>query len=255
MRILVSNDDGYAAPGLAALVDALSPLAELTVVAPSRDRSATSSSITVDRPLTIERAENGFYFIDGTPADCVHIALCGWLDFRPDLVVSGINHGSNLGDDTIYSGTVAAAIEGYLLGVPAMAFSLAGRPAQHYETAGRVARTLVERWQRFPHASPWLLNVNVPDVPLSQLRGIRTVRLGKRHQAEPVHRRVRPDGTTEYRIGAAGPAADAGPDTDFGAIAAGYASVTPLSVDLTRFDALPEVSRWLGAEAPTALIP
>jgi len=250
VRILVSNDDGYAAPGIAALAQALSSIADVTVVAPQRDRSATSSSITVDRPLTIERAENGFHFIDGTPADCVHIAISGWLDWRPDLVVSGVNNGANLGDDTIYSGTVAAAIEGFLLGIPGIAVSLARKPGTHFDTAARVALALVERHRRERPPTPWLLNVNVPDVPFDRLRGIRTVRLGKRHQAEPVLRRLRDDGVMEYRIGPAGEAADAGPDTDFGAIDAGYASVTPLSIDLTRFDALHQVAHWLEPGAP-----
>ncbi len=255
MKILISNDDGYASPGIEALARALSSVAEVTVVAPARDRSATSSSITVDRPLTIERADNGFYFIEGTPADCVHIAVGGWLDWRPDLVVSGINNGANLGDDTIYSGTVAAAIEGYLLGIPGIAVSLARKPGQHFETAAQVALSLVVRYQQRPAPQPWLLNVNVPDLPLTELKGLRTVRLGKRHQAEPVLRQMREDGVIEYRIGAAGKAADAGPDTDFGAVAEGYASVTPLSIDLTRFEALHEVSHWLGSPELPAITP
>lgn len=249
MRILVSNDDGYAAPGIAALARALSAIADVTVVAPERDRSATSSSITVDRPLVIRQANNGFYYVDGTPADCVHIAVSGWLDWRPDLVVSGVNNGANLGDDTIYSGTVAAAIEGFLLGIPGIAVSLTRKPGTHFETAAQVALSLVERFRRERPPSPWLLNVNVPDVPLHALKGLRTVRLGKRHQAEPVLRTTRPDGIVEYRIGPAGKAADAGPDTDFGAVEAGYASVTPLSIDLTRFDALHEVGKWIGSPA------
>lgn len=245
MKILVSNDDGYDAPGITALAAALSSLAEITVVAPSRNRSATSNSITVDRPLRITRADNGFYFVDGTPADCVHLAVTGFLDFRPDLVVSGVNDGANLGDDTIYSGTVAAAMEGYLLGIPSIAVSLAARPATRFDTAAQVARDIVARYQTNLPTTPWLLNVNVPNVPYAELKGIRTVRLGKRHQAEPAVKAVNEKGEVEYRVGPVGKAADAGPDTDFGTIAEGYASVTPLSIDLTKFDALHLVKAWL----------
>ena len=245
MKILVSNDDGYDAPGITALAAALSSLAEITVVAPSRNRSATSNSITVDRALRITQADNGFYFVDGTPADCVHLAVTGFLDFRPDLVVSGVNDGANLGDDTIYSGTVAAAMEGYLLGIPSIAVSLAARPATRFDTAAQVARDIVARYQTSTPATPWLLNVNVPNVAYAELKGIRTVRLGKRHQAEPAVKAVNEKGEAEYRVGPVGKAADAGPDTDFGTIAEGYASVTPLSVDLTKFDALHLVKAWL----------
>ena len=247
MKILVSNDDGYDAPGIAALAAALSSLAgvTVTVVAPSRNRSATSNSITVDRALRITRADNGFYLVDGTPADCVHLAVTGFLDFRPDLVVSGVNDGANLGDDTIYSGTVAAAMEGYLLGIPSIAVSLAARPATCFDTAALVARDIVARYQANLPSTPWLLNVNVPDVPYAELKGIRSVRLGKRHQAEPAVKTINEKGEVEYRVGPVGKAADAGPDTDFGTIAEGYASVTPLSIDLTKFDALHLVKAWL----------
>ena len=247
MKILVSNDDGYDAPGIIALAEALSSLAEVTVVAPSRNRSATSNSITVDRALSITRADNGFYFVDGTPADCVHLAVTGFLDFRPDLVVSGVNDGANLGDDTIYSGTVAAAMEGFLLGIPSIAVSLAARPATRFDTAAQVARDIVARYQTNVPSTPWLLNVNVPNVPYAELKGIRTVRLGKRHQAEPAVKAVNDKGDVEYRVGPVGKAADAGADTDFGTIAEGYASVTPLSIDLTQFDALHLVKAWLAS--------
>lgn len=247
MRILVSNDDGFQAPGLAALVGALSDLADLTVVAPSRDRSATSNSITVSRPLTIERAENGFYSVDGKPADCVHIAITGFLGFKPDLVVSGINNGSNLGDDTIYSGTVAAAMEGFLLGVPAIAFSMAHKPAANFETGAAVARALVQRVLASPPREPWLLNVNIPDVAHHELRGEKVVRLGKRHQAEPVSRVYAANGVEQWKIGGVGPAADAGPDTDFGAIAENYVSISPLTVDLTAHQSLAAVAAWCGS--------
>ena len=201
MKILVSNDDGYDAPGITALAAALSSLAEITVVAPSRNRSATSNSITVDRALRITQADNGFFFVDGTPADCVHLAVTGFLDFRPDLVVSGVNDGANLGDDTIYSGTVAAAMEGYLLGIPSIAVSLAARPATRFDTAAQVARDIVARYQASVPSTPWLLNVNVPNVPYAELKGIRTVRLGKRHQAEPAVKAVNEMGEVEYRVG------------------------------------------------------
>jgi 5'-nucleotidase len=245
VKILISNDDGYQAPGIIALFEALKSVADVTVVAPARDRSATSNSITVDRALRIGHADNGFHFVDGTPADCVHVAVTGFLDFRPDLIVSGINHGANLGDDTIYSGTVAAAMEGLLLGIPAIAMSLVAKPAQHFQTAAQVALDLVKRFQTSPPLVPWLLNVNVPDVPLSELKGIRTVRLGKRHQAEPVEKIVLADGSVEWRVGPVGKAADAGPDTDFGVVTQGFASVTPLSVDLTQFDQLRRIASWL----------
>jgi 5'-nucleotidase len=245
VKILISNDDGYQAPGIIALFEALKSVADVTVVAPARDRSATSNSITVDRALRIGHADNGFHFVDGTPADCVHVAVTGFLDFRPDLIVSGINHGANLGDDTIYSGTVAAAMEGLLLGIPAIAMSLAAKPAQHFQTAAQVALDLVKRFQTSPPLVPWLLNVNVPDVPLSELKGIRTVRLGKRHQAEPVEKIMLADGSVEWRVGPVGKAADAGPDTDFGVVTQGFASVTPLSVDLTQFDQLRRIASWL----------
>jgi 5'-nucleotidase len=249
VRILISNDDGYAAPGIEALYAALSPIADVTVVAPSRDRSATSNSITVHRPLNIERATNGFYFVDGKPADCVHIAVTGFLGFRPDLVVSGINNGSNLGDDTIYSGTVAAAMEGYLLGIPSIALSMTHKPAKHFASGARIAREFVERVKTRPPEAPWLLNVNIPDLAYEALKGIRTVRLGKRHQAEPVEKIGIVDGKEQWRIGAVGPAADAGPDTDFGAIDTGYVSVTPLTVDLTQHTQLRAVSSWLGTNS------
>ena len=245
MKILVSNDDGYNAPGITALAAALSSLAEVTVVAPSVNRSATSNAITVDRALSITRAANGFYFVDGTPADCVHLAVTGFLDFRPDLVVSGVNDGANLGDDTIYSGTVAAAMEGDLLGIPSIAVSLAARPATYFDTAAQVARDIVARYQSSLPTTPWLLNVNVPNVPYAELKGIRTVRLGKRHQAEPALKVVNERGEVQYRVGPVGGAADAGADTDFGSIAEGYVSITPLSTDLTQFDALPLVKTWL----------
>lgn len=245
MRILLSNDDGYFAQGIAALADELSKIAEVTVVAPENDRSGASNSLTLDRPLQLRHAPNGFHYVNGTPTDCVHLAVTGMLDPLPDMVVSGINHGANMGDDTIYSGTVAAATEGYLLGLPAIAMSLAGKHPEHFETAAIVARQLVERHMREPLKTPSLLNVNVPDLPVESLRGIRSTRLGRRHKAEPVIRALNPRGETIYWVGPAGEAADAGDGTDFFAVANGFVSVTPLQIDLTHATQLQSVANWL----------
>jgi len=244
MRILLSNDDGYFAPGLERLAAALAPRAEITVVAPERDRSGASNSLTLDRPLTVRRAANGFLFVNGTPTDCVHLAVTGLLDALPDLVISGINLGANMGDDTIYSGTVAAATEGYLLGIPSIALSLASKEAKHFVTAASVALELLERHARSPLGAR-LINVNVPDVPHAELQGYRITRLGRRHKAENMVRTRNPRGETVYWVGAAGPAADAGEGTDFHAVEQGYVSVTPLQIDLTNRDELPPVAAWL----------
>jgi 5'-nucleotidase len=245
MRILLSNDDGYFAPGLAALEEGLRPLGEITVVAPERDRSGASNSLTLDRPLQMRRAASGFFFVNGTPTDCVHMAVTGLLEFEPDIIVSGINSGSNMGDDTLYSGTVAAATEGYLLGIPAIAVSLVSREFNHFETAARVARELVERIARAPFGAPVLLNVNVPDVPYEQLQGIETTRLGRRHKAQPVVPGKNPRGETVYWVGPAGAAREAGPGTDFHATERNMVSVTPLQIDLTHADQIPLVDGWL----------
>ncbi|MFO1302722.1 MAG: 5'/3'-nucleotidase SurE [Burkholderiales bacterium] len=245
MRILISNDDGYFAPGIEHLAAALREHAQVTVVAPERDRSGASNSLTLDRPLNVRRAPNGFLFVNGTPTDCVHVAVTGLLEELPDMVVSGINLGANMGDDTIYSGTVAAATEGYLLGIPSIAISLASRNATHFETAAKVAVDLVQRHARAP-AGPWLLNVNVPDIPLADLRGTRVTRLGRRHKAEDVIRAKNPRGETVYWVGSAGEAADAGEGTDFHAVATRHVSITPLQIDLTHRDLMPGVGQWLG---------
>lgn len=245
MRILLSNDDGYFAPGIDHLARALADLAEITVVAPERDRSGASNSLTLDRPLSLRRAGNGYYHVNGTPTDCVHLAVTGMLDELPDMVVSGINHGANMGDDTIYSGTVAAATEGFLLGVPALAISLASRNGEHFETAARVARELVEDLLRNPLPEPTLLNVNVPDVPYGELRGRVVTRLGKRHKAEPVVRMQTPRNETVYWVGAAGAAQDAGEGTDFYAVRHNQVSVTPLQIDLTHNAQLARLRGWL----------
>jgi 5'-nucleotidase len=244
MRILLSNDDGYFAPGLERLAAELAAYADITVVAPERDRSGASNSLTLDRPLTVRRAPNGFLFVNGTPTDCVHLAVTGLLDELPDMVISGINLGPNMGDDTIYSGTVAGATEGYLLGIPSIAVSLTSKVGRHFDTAAAVVAELLQRHRGQP-LGKWLLNVNVPDVPRSQLAGYRTTRLGRRHKAEPVIKTVTPRGETCYWVGAAGPAADAGEGTDFNAVDAGYVSVTPLQIDLTHRAEMPGVAQWL----------
>jgi 5'-nucleotidase len=245
MRILVSNDDGYFAPGIHAVVEALSAIAEVTVVAPERDRSGASNSLTLDRPLTIRRTDNGFYCVNGTPTDCVHLAVTGFLSELPDMVVSGINLGQNMGDDTLYSGTVAAATEGYLLGIPSVAVSLATRSTQYLPGAARMVRELIERFHRAPPSEPVLLNVNVPAAYYESFGAPEVTRLGKRHKAEPVIKTTSPRNETLYWVGAAGPAADAGPGTDFYAVAAGRVSVTPLQIDLTHREQLPLIREWL----------
>ncbi len=247
MRILLSNDDGYFAPGLAALADALKSIAEVTVVAPERDRSGASNSLTLDRPLTVRRSSSGFFYVNGTPTDCVHLAVTGMLADMPDMVISGVNHGANMGDDTIYSGTVAAATEGFLLGIPAIAVSLASVSAGHYATAAQVALQLVQRHAAVRLSQPFLLNVNVPDVAPSALQGMEVTRLGKRHKAEPVVKTTSPRGETVYWVGAAGGAQDAGPGTDFHAVSQGRVSITPLQMDLTHFDQLDLVRDWLAS--------
>jgi 5'-nucleotidase len=244
MRILVSNDDGYFSPGIEQLAAALRKCADITVVAPERDRSGASNSLTLDRPLFVRRAPNGFLFVNGTPTDCVHLAVTGLLDHMPDMVISGINDGANMGDDTVYSGTVAAATEGYLLGIPSVAISLASKTAAHFETAAQIAVELVERHARAP-AGAWLLNVNVPDVAPSALRGIAVTRLGRRHKAEAVIPAQNPRGETVYWVGAAGAAADAGEGTDFHAVATNRVSVTPLQIDLTNHELMAGVDKWL----------
>ena len=246
MRILLSNDDGYFAPGLSALYEALKDLAEVVVVAPERNRSGASNSLTLDRPLSLKKANNGFYFVTGTPTDCVHLAVTGMLDPLPDMIVSGINHGANMGDDTIYSGTVAAATEGFLLGIPSIAISLASAEGRNFTTAARVARDLVQRFISNPILEPVLLNVNVPDIPLDHLAGLEITRLGKRHKAEPVVKMLSPRNETVYWIGAAGGARDAGPGTDFNAVERGVVSVTPLQIDLTHVTQLPVIRDWMG---------
>ena len=245
MRILLSNDDGYFAPGIECLARVLAEVAEITVVAPERDRSGASNSLTLDRPLSLRCSRNGYYHVNGTPTDCVHLAVTGMLDELPDMVVSGINNGANMGDDTIYSGTVAAATEGFLLGVPSLAISLCSKAGVHYETAARVALELVKTVQREKAGEPLLLNVNVPDVPYEELRGMEVTRLGKRHRAEPVVPTITPRNETVYWVGAAGAAQDAGEGTDFHAVSQNRVSITPLQIDLPHNAQLSMVRGWL----------
>lgn len=264
MNILISNDDGYQAPGIVALYEAMKALpgVQVEVVAPEQNNSAKSNALTLHSPLYVHRAANGFRYVNGTPADCVHIALTGLLGYRPDLVVSGINNGANMGDDTIYSGTVGAAMEGYLFGIPAIAFSQVERGWGHLEAAAQMAARLVTQLlpalpEVVARQSPWLLNVNIPNRPQADIKGFKVARLGRRHAAEQVIAQVNPRGETMYWIGGAGPAKDDAEGTDFHATTLGYASITPLKVDLTDHERLPywaptaaQLSAMLAAGAP-----
>ncbi|HPE80454.1 MAG TPA: 5'/3'-nucleotidase SurE [Gammaproteobacteria bacterium] len=245
MRILLSNDDGYQAPGLEALHGAISGIAETIVVAPDRDRSGASNSLTLEQPIRARTGENGFIRVEGTPTDCVHLAITGLLEEEPDMVVSGINAGANMGDDVIYSGTVAAATEGRFLGYPAIAISIASHTPRYFDSAARVAVDLVQRLCERPLAADSILNVNVPDLPYDQLKGMLATRLGHRHKAEPVVKAEDPRGRPIYWVGPAGAEQDAGPGTDFHAVRNGFVSVTPLQVDLTRHQALESLAAWL----------
>lgn len=240
MKILISNDDGYQASGIVALYEALKDIAEVEVIAPEQNNSAKSNALTLNSPLYVHRASNGFRYVNGTPADCVHIALSGLLDYRPDLVVSGINNGANMGDDTIYSGTVGAAMEGYLFGIPSIAFSQVKKEWLELDSAARKAREIVQFMLEHNKvgAEPWLLNVNIPNLPYDQIRNAKVCRLGKRHAAEPVIAQKNPRGETMYWIGAAGPAKDDAEGTDFHATEHGHIALTPLKVDLTEHDHL-----------------
>ena len=240
MKILISNDDGYQAPGIVALYEALQDVAEVEVVAPEHNNSAKSNALTLHSPLYVHRAANGFRYVNGTPADCVHIALTGLLGYRPDLVVSGINNGANMGDDTIYSGTVGAAMEGYLFGIPAIAFSQTEKGWKHLDAAAARARELVQQMlvRNMVGTQPWLLNVNIPCLPLAELKPAKVCRLGRRHAAEPVITQTSPRGETMYWIGAAGPVLDESEGTDFHATTQGHVSVTPLKVDLADHEKL-----------------
>jgi 5'-nucleotidase len=247
MKILISNDDGYLSPGIAMLAKVASRYGQAVVVAPDQDRSGASNSLTLDRPLTVRTAPSGFMYLNGTPTDCVHIAITGMLGWRPDLVLSGLNDGANMGDDTIYSGTVAAAMEGLQLGVPAIAFSIVQKGFAHLEAAGSIVDRIVRRWVESPPDAPMLLNVNIPSLPEDKLGPIRTTRLGKRHFAEPAIPGRNPRDEPIWWIGPPGSARDAGPGTDFHAVESGAVSVTPLEVDLTGYSRLERVGGWLAS--------
>jgi len=251
MKILICNDDGYQAPGLIALHEALKDVGQVEVVAPEHNNSAKSNALTLHSPLYVHQAYNGFRYVNGTPADCVHVALTGLLDYRPDLIVSGINNGANMGDDTIYSGTVGAAMEGYLFGIPSIAFSQVDKGWAHIDDAARIARELVQYMTKH-HTTDgrhWLLNVNIPNRPHAELKPAKVCRLGRRHAAEKVISQASPHGQTMYWIGAAGPARDGAEGTDFHATAQGHVSLTPLQVDLTDHEGLPF---WTQAAAQLA---
>ncbi len=248
MHILLSNDDGYLAEGLIALANALRVHAEISVVAPDRNRSAASNSLTLEMPLRAYPTDNGFIKVDGTPTDCVHLAITGLLKKEPDMVFAGINHGANLGDDVLYSGTVAAATEGRFLGLPAVAISLAGSNPSHFETAAHVAVTLLQQLINNPLPQDTILNVNVPDVAIKDLKGYQATRLGQRHKSEPVIKSKDPRGRVIYWVGPPGAEQDAGPGTDFYAINTGFVSVTPLQLDLTWYERLNDLKAWLPTE-------
>jgi 5'-nucleotidase len=246
MYILLSNDDGYFAPGLNILAEHISKIADIVVVAPERNRSGASNSLTLDRPLSVRVAHNGFYYVNGTPTDCVHLAVTGLLDKLPDMIISGINDGANMGDDTIYSGTVAAAMEGFLLGIPSFAVSMSQHNATHFETAAKVIIEMIAHYQKNPLPPPMLLNINVPDIPYEQLQGKVVTRLGKRHKAEPVIQSKSPRGEKLYWVGPAGSAQDAGEGTDFYAVANNKVSITALQADLTNYQQLDTLKNWMG---------
>jgi 5'-nucleotidase len=245
VHILLSNDDGYLAPGLGAMARALSETDTITVVAPERDRSGSSNSLTLERPLRVHMAENGFYFVTGTPTDCVHLAITGLLDEEPDMVVSGINAGANMGDDVLYSGTVAAAMEGRFLGLPAIAVSMTSYDPLHYETGVKAIAGIIDRLRSEPLQRTSILNVNVPDVPWDEIKGYKITRLGNRHKSEGVIRQTDPRGDDMYWVGPPGAAQDAGEGTDFHAVEQKFISITPLQIDLTRYDSLHYLEDWL----------
>jgi len=246
MHILVSNDDGYRAPGLSAMVEAVSDFGEVTVIAPNQDRSGASNSLTLTVPIRVEQIENGYFVCSGTPTDCVHLGITGLMPQEPDMIISGINNARNLGDDVLYSGTVGAAMEGRFLGLPAIAVSLAGDDPIHFDTAGNVVRQLLEKMLQTPLSPSNILNINVPDLPRDQINGWQATRLGGRDRACPAVRVTDPVGKDIYWIGAAGVEQDAGPGTDFFAIAQGYVSITPLTADMTDRTRLAELDEWLG---------
>ena len=244
-HILISNDDGCDAPGIHVLAKAVQQIARVTVVAPDKNCSGASNSLSLRRPLRVAHEENGFYRVHGTPADCVHLAITGMFDELPDMVISGINAGANMGDDIMYSGTVAAAIEGRFLGLPAIAVSLAGHELNHYDTAARVVLDVLQRLSQKPLPKDSILNINVPDCPYEALSEWQATRAGARHQSQPIIQQDLPGEDRYFQIGPVGPEADAGPGTDFFAVANGSVSITPIQIDMTRHNALPALHQWL----------
>ena len=247
MHILITNDDGYLAPGIKILAQELSQVANISVVAPDRNKSGASNSLTLMRPLRVEQSVDGSFYVDGTPTDCVHLAISGLLDSAPDMVVSGINAGPNLGDDVLYSGTVAAAMEGRYLGLPAIAVSLVGKPANHFQTAARITRRVIDRLAGSPLPDDTLLNINVPDLTIDEIVAVQATRLGFRHRAESMVKQFDPYGRPVYWVGPPGEAQDAGPGTDFYAVEHATASVTPMQIDLTRHNGIQPLQNWLEA--------
>ena len=244
MKILISNDDGYQAAGIKSLINELKKISDVIVVAPDRNRSGSSSSLTLDKAVKVSKLNNNFYYINGTPTDCVHIALTGLIDFIPDFVVSGINHGPNMGDDTIYSGTVAAAMEGYLLNIPSFAISMGNDNPKNFNTAAKVTVDLINLYNK-KKLSPTLLNINIPDLPYNDLKGMEITRLGKRHAAEPAIKGEEKDGETFFHIGAAGKPNDSGPGTDFNSVKNNMVSITPIHGDLTDHQKIKNMEGWL----------
>lgn len=245
MRILISNDDGVSAPGICALANALATIADVDVIAPDRNRSGASNSLTLSHPLRVKRLDNGYHSVEGTPTDCVHLALTGFFDTAFDIVVSGINDGANLGDDILYSGTVAAAMEGRFLGLPAIALSMVGSNIKHYDTAALIALRLILKLQKHSLPSQTIFNVNVPDLPLHEIKGIEVTRLGARHRAEPMIKNSDPRGRAIYWVGPPGAEADAGPGTDFYAVNHARVSITPLHLDMTHYKIFDQVATWI----------
>lgn len=245
MHILVSNDDGYRAPGIAVLAEALSAEYEISIVAPERNCSGASNSLTLERGLRACQVAENAYYVDGTPTDTVHLALTGLLKNVPDMVVSGINAGANMGDDVLYSGTIAAAMEGRHLGLPAIAVSIDSYTPQHFEAAATAVVQLLKNLKQTSFAANTILNINVPDIPWSQVRGFKATRLGNRHQSEGMIVQKDPRGDLMYWVGPPGAAQDAGEGTDFHAVSQHYVSITPLQIDLTRYNSLAELDDWL----------
>lgn len=245
MRILISNDDGVLAPGIKVLSDSMAQLGDIEVIAPDRNRSGASNSLTLMRPLRIQQLENDYHCVDGTPTDCIHLALTGYFEQKFDIVVSGINEGSNLGDDVLYSGTVAAAIEGCNMGLPAIAVSLVGHECEHYATAAHITAQLVNKLQYEQLPSQTILNVNVPDLPVNEIKGVEITRLGTRHRGHQLHQTQDPRNRIVYWIGESGPIDESGPGTDFFAVSRGYVSVTPLQLDCTHYKVFDQLASWV----------